>query len=75
MSNIQAVVSLSTKEVEYMEATYASKEFVWLQRLCSGIGFVHTTTRLYCDRESAIFMEKNPTYHAKTKHFMCDITL
>jgi hypothetical protein len=31
-------VALSTTEVEYMAATHASKDAVWLQRLCSGIG-------------------------------------
>jgi hypothetical protein len=49
MSKRQSVVSLSTTEVEYMEATHASKEVVWLQRLCSGIGFVQQVVRLDCD--------------------------
>jgi hypothetical protein len=40
MSKRQAVVALSTIEAEYMEATHANKEAVWLQRLCSGIGLV-----------------------------------
>ena len=68
MSKRQYVVSLSTIESEYMAATHASKEAVWLQRLCSGIGFVHKGIRLYCDSQSAIFLERNPAYHAKTKH-------
>jgi hypothetical protein len=34
MSKRLDVVALSTTEVEYMEATHASKEEVWLQRLC-----------------------------------------
>ena len=34
MSKRQAVVALSTTEAEYMAATHASKEAVWLQRLC-----------------------------------------
>jgi hypothetical protein len=34
------VVALSTTESKYMVATHASKEAVWLQRLCSGIGLV-----------------------------------
>ena len=41
---------------------------MWLQRLCSGIGFVQKGVRLECDSQSAIFLEKNPAYHAKTKH-------
>jgi hypothetical protein len=51
-----------------MEATHASKEAVWLQILCSGIGLVQQVVRIYCDSQSAIFLAKNPTYHSKTKH-------
>ena len=51
-----------------MVATHASKEVVWLQILCSGIGFVQKGVRLECDSQSAIFLAKNPAYHAKTKH-------
>ena len=51
-----------------MATTHASKEVVWLQILCSGIGFVHKAIRLYCDMKSAIFLAKNLAYHANTKH-------
>jgi hypothetical protein len=68
MSKRRAVVALSTTEVEYMAATHASKEAVWLQRLCSGIGLVQQAVRLDCDSQSAIFLAKNPAYHSKTKH-------
>eukprot|EP00253_Pinus_taeda_P036294 PITA_36294 len=40
MSKKQSIVALSTIEAEYMAATYASKEAVWLQRLCSSMGLV-----------------------------------
>ena len=68
MSKRQVVVALSTTKVEYMASTHASKEAMWLQRLCSGIGFVQKGVRLDCDSQSAIFLTKNPAYHAKTKH-------
>jgi hypothetical protein len=68
MSKRQAVVALSTTEAEYMAATHASKEAIWLQRLCSGIGLVQQAVRLDCDSQSAIFLAKNPAYHSKTKH-------
>jgi phosphoribosyl-AMP cyclohydrolase len=68
MRKRQVVVALSTTEVEYMAATHASKEAVWLQRLCSGIGLVQQAVRIDCDSQSAIFLAKNPTYHSKTKH-------
>jgi hypothetical protein len=61
-------VALSTIEVEYMAATHASKEAVWLQILCSGIGLVHQAVRIDCDSQSAIFLAKNPTYNSKTNH-------
>ena len=68
MSKKQAVVALSTTKVEYMVATHASKEVVWLQRLCSEIGFKQQAMRIDCDSQSAIFLAKNITYHFKTKH-------
>jgi hypothetical protein len=49
MSKRQVVVALSTTKDEYMASTHASKEAVWLQRLCSGIGLVQQVVRLYCD--------------------------
>jgi hypothetical protein len=49
MSKRQAVVALSTTEVEYMASTHASKEEVWLQILCSGIGLVQQAVRIECD--------------------------
>jgi hypothetical protein len=48
--------------------THASKEVVWLQRLCSSIGLVQQAVRIDCDNESAIILAKNLTYHSKTKH-------
>jgi len=68
MSKKQSVVALSTTEVENMAVTHASKEAVWLQRLCSSMGLVQGAIRIYCDSHGAIFLANNPTYHSKTKH-------
>ena len=68
MSKRQSVVALSTTEAEYIAATHASKEAVWLQRLCSSMGLVKQAIRIDCDSQSAIFLAKNPAYHSKTKH-------
>ena len=51
-----------------MATTHASKEAVWLQRLCSSMGLVQGAIRIDCDSQSAIFLAKNPAYHSKTKH-------
>ena len=67
MSKRQAVVALSTTEVEYMTTTHASKETVWLQRLCSSIRLVQQDVRIDYDSHSAMFLTKNPTYHSNTK--------
>ena len=48
--------------------THASKEAVWLQRLCSSMGLVQQAIRIDYDSQSAIFLEKNISYHSKTKH-------
>jgi hypothetical protein len=79
MSKRHAFISLSTTELEYMEATHVSKEAVWMQRLCLGIGFEQRAMKISCDSQSAIFMEKNTVYHSKTKnidvqyHFVRDM--
>ena len=38
ISKLQKVVSLSTREVEYVVATKASKEMIWLQRFMEELG-------------------------------------
>ena len=68
MSRRDSVIALSNFEDEYMVATHACKEFVWLYILCLDIGFGQHDVRLDCDSQSAIFLTKNPTYHSKMKH-------
>lgn len=68
MSIRQPVIALFTTEVEYMEATHANKEVVWLKRLCSEIGFKQQPVMLDFYSKSAIFLMKNLVYHWNTKH-------
>eukprot|EP00253_Pinus_taeda_P031041 PITA_31041 len=68
MSKKQSVEALSTIEEEYMVATHARKEAVWLQRLCSSMGLVQGAISIDCDNQSAIFLVNNPIYHSKKKH-------
>eukprot|EP00253_Pinus_taeda_P029196 PITA_29196 len=75
MSKKQSVVALSTTEAEYMAATHASKEAVWLQRLCSSMGLVQGAIRIDCDSQSAILLAKNPAYHQRQSTLMFNITL
>jgi hypothetical protein len=68
MRKRHVVVALSTTEDEYMATTHASKEALWVQRLCSCIGLVHQYIRIDCNSQSAIFLAKNSANHSKTKH-------
>ena len=68
VSKIQSVVALSTTEAEYVAATEASKEMIWLQRFMGELGKEHDMGTLYSDSQSAIHLAKNSTFHSRTKH-------
>eukprot|EP00253_Pinus_taeda_P024608 PITA_24608 len=65
VSKIQSVVELSTIEAEYVAATEASKEMIWLQRLMGELGKEHD---MGGDSQSVIHLGKNSAFHCKTKH-------
>ena len=68
VSKIQSVVALSTTKAEYVAATEASKEMIWLQRFMSELGKEHDMGRLYSDSQSDIHLAKNSAFHFRTKH-------
>ena len=68
LSKLQTVVALSTTEAEYMAATQACKEAVWIQRLMEELSHKQERTTLYCDNQSALHIARNPAFHSKTKH-------
>ena len=51
-----------------MVLTHACRKVVWLQILCSNVGFVQHVVRLDCESQSEIFLSNNLTYHSKMKH-------
>ena len=58
-STLQATVALSTTEVEYMAATEAAKEALWLKGLIKELGILQGGVPLLCDSQSAISLAKN----------------
>ncbi|MCO5602391.1 hypothetical protein L7F22_056522 [Adiantum nelumboides] len=68
ISRLQKCVALSTTEAEYVTATEASKEALWLMRLVEELGIKSQVPVLHCDSQSAIMLARNPVFHAKTKH-------
>jgi len=49
VSKLQTVVALSTTEVEYMIATQACKEAIWMKKLMEELGYKQENIPLYCD--------------------------
>jgi len=68
-SKKQEIVSLSTTESEYVAATHAAKEALWLQSLIGELfSLFGGSTTLFSDNQSAIMLSKDHQYHACTKH-------
>ncbi|KAH9752632.1 hypothetical protein KPL71_014771 [Citrus sinensis] len=67
-SILQSIIALSTMEAEYMAVTEAVKEALWLKGLLGDLGVIQENIAVFCDNQSAIFLAKNQTYHARTKH-------
>ncbi|KAL7148111.1 hypothetical protein ABFS83_06G156000 [Erythranthe nasuta] len=65
----QSVVGLSSTEAEYVAATMAAQECIWLN---SSLGDLFCkdeySVKIKCDNESAIELASNPVVHGRTKH-------
>jgi hypothetical protein len=67
-SRLQKCVALSTTEAEYMAATEACKELLWLKRFMQELGFMQQRYVVLCDNQSTIHLAKNSMFHKRTKH-------
>lgn len=68
-SNKQHVVALSTTEAEYMAATFATCQAVWLRRTLKELKHEQSgPTKIMCDNKSAFALAKNPVFHGRIKH-------
>jgi hypothetical protein len=68
-SKKQDIIALSTTEAEYVAASHAVKEALWLRTLISQIfGSLTRPTTMHSDNQSAIALAKDHQYHARTKH-------
>ena len=59
-----------TTEAEFLTFIYNAKEVIWISSLLFQVGY---TDKLEClkildDNKAAIELNKNPVFHAKTKH-------
>jgi len=70
-SKKQELVTLSTTEAEYVAATHAAKEGMWLRALFGEVfppTCINKPTTIFGDNKSAIALAHTGQYHARTKH-------
>ncbi|UYV73992.1 hypothetical protein LAZ67_11001747 [Cordylochernes scorpioides] len=68
-SQKQNCVSLSTTKSEYIAASKATKEAIWLRHLLRELHQEQVKpTTIFCDNQSCIRLVHNPEYHKRTKH-------
>lgn len=68
-SQRQRLVTTSTMESEYVVASAAAREAIWLRRFIKDIGHpCAEATIIFVDNESAIKLVKNPEFHQRSKH-------
>jgi hypothetical protein len=70
-SQRQRIVTLSSTEAEYVAATEAAKEAIWLQRLLRELGAPDKSVLpvpLRMDNQGAMALAYNPEHHSRTKH-------
>ncbi|RDY02435.1 hypothetical protein CR513_14108, partial [Mucuna pruriens] len=68
LSKLQDVIALSTTEAEYMAATQACKEAIWIKKVMEELGHKQQQIVVYCDSQSALHIARNPAFHSRTKH-------
>lgn len=68
-SRRQKTVALSTAEAEFMAASDAAKQALFLRHLLDDLGFLPSApTLLACDNQSTVALSRNPTDHSHQKH-------
>ena len=68
-SKKQQIVSLSTTKAEFIAATACACQAIWLRRILEELQFKQVeATTVFCDKNSAIKLSKNPVLHGRSKH-------
>ena len=72
-SSKQETTADSTTESEYIAASEAAKEAVWIKKFITELGVVPSITepiQLLCDNSGAIAQAKEPRSHHRSKHVL-----
>jgi hypothetical protein len=69
LSRKQTSMALNTTEAEYIAASVASHEAVWLRKVaCRLFDLELEPTLIYYDNQSCVKLSENPFFHDKSKH-------
>ncbi|KAK9025215.1 hypothetical protein V6N11_065111 [Hibiscus sabdariffa] len=72
-SSKQDTIADSTTEAEYIVASEAAKEVVWIKKFITGLGVIPSISDvvdLYCDNNGSIAQAKEPRSHQRSKHIL-----
>ena len=61
----------STCEAEYIDASEAANEGVWMKEFISDLGVIPSASgpmKIFCDNTGAIALAKESIFHKRTKH-------
>ena len=69
----QDTIVNSTIEAEYIAASEAAKEAIWIKKFITGISVISSISdpvNLYCDNNGAIAQAKEPISPQRSKHIL-----
>ena len=72
-SQKQPTVADSTTQAEYIAASEAAKEAVWLKNFITDLGVVPSISdpvKVFCDNLGAVAQAKEPREHHRTRHIL-----
>ena len=70
-SSKKSVMAGSTSEAEYIAASEAANEGVWMKEFISDLGVIPSASgpmKIFCDNTGAIALAKESRFHKRTKH-------
>ena len=69
LSKKHTSMALSIIEAEYIVASVAVNEAVWLQKMLAYLyGHELDVTMIFCDNQSCVKLSENPMFHDRSKH-------
>jgi hypothetical protein len=67
-SKLQPTMAFSTVEAKYMAAAHATKETLWLKKLCNDLDLKSEGGLIECDNQGTIQLVKHPIASQRSKH-------